>query len=250
MKKLLIFVAGLIVLCGIVLGVIFFQLNHLIKVAVERYGSDIAGVEVTLGMADISPMSGEGSLSSFAIANPPGFKSPKAFQANSITITVDKASLDTDTIVITEMSIDGPHIDYELAGTSNNFAVIQSHIKKKLASSSAKNAENAFDKKVIVISDLYIKRGSISVTAPVIAGEAYKVVLPDIHLQNLGKGDKPGNLPKIMQQIMMILTGDVMSAVGPVTLKNFDKMLTEGGMINPLNDVQQAVEGLGKDLGM
>lgn len=250
MKKVLAIIATLVALCAIIITVLFFQLNNLIKVAVQRYGSEITGVSVSLGFAEISPMSGEGALNDFVIANPEGFKHETAFKAARISLKVDKASLKTDTIIIQEMSIDAPHIDYELAGTSNNFAVIQAHIKKKLADSSMANAESDFDDKTIIINDLYIKNGSITVSAPIIAGQTYHVVLPDIHLQQLGKGDKPGNLPKIMQRIMMILTGDVMSAVGPVTLKNFDKMVTEGGVINPINDVQKAAQGLVKDIGM
>ncbi|MFI4956588.1 MAG: hypothetical protein ACHQAX_05215 [Gammaproteobacteria bacterium] len=250
MKKLLILLSILFILGALAVGVVFFKLNGLVKMGIERYGSEITGTPVKLSMAEISPMSGKGSLTNFSIGNPPDFKAKDAFKAEEISIKIDKDSLKTDTIIVLEMSINSPHIDYELEGTSNNFAIIREHINKQLAGSADSKAEHVFDDKVIVINDLFVKNGSINVTAPVIAGgEAYKVVLPDIHLQNLGKGDKPGNLPLIMQRIMAILTGDVMSAVGPVTLKTFDKMVTQGGIINPVNDVQKSVEGVEQGVG-
>jgi hypothetical protein len=250
MKKLLILLSILLIIGAVAIGVLFFKLNGLVKMGIEKYGSEVTGVPVKLMMAEISPMSAQGVLSGFSIGNPPDFKAKEAFKAEMISIKIDKASLDTNTVVVLEMSINSPHIDYELAGNSNNFAIIREHINKHLAASGTSEAEHILDDKVIVINDLYVKNGSINVTAPMIAGgEAYKVVLPDIHLQNVGKGDKPGNLPLIMQRIMAILTGDVMSAVGNVTVKNFEKMVIQGGVVNPVNDVQKAVQDVGGGVG-
>lgn len=250
MKKLLVLLSILIIIGAVALGVFFFKLNGLVKMGIERYGSEIAGVTVKLTAAEISPMSGHGALMGFSIGNPPDFKASEAFKAQEISIKIDKASLDTGTIVVLEMTINSPHIDYELAGNTNNFAIIREHINKRLASTADSDIAQELDSKVIVINDLYVKNGSINVTAPMIAGgEAYKVVLPDIHLQNVGKGDKPGNLPLIMQRIMAILTGDVMSAVGNVTVKNFENMVIKEGVANPINDVQKTVNGVGQDVG-
>ncbi len=251
MKKFLMILSTLVVLAAIAVIIVFFQMNNIIKVAIERYGSDVAGVPVKVGVADVSPTNGEGSLSSFSLGNPAGFKAENAFAVEKISLKVDKNSLTTDKVIVQEVSIESPRINYELAGNKNNFEVIRAHINKhlaKLSGSSMQDAENAIDKKQIIINDLYVKNGTITVSAPMIAGQSYHVALPDIHLQNLGKDEKPGNLPIIMQQIMMVLTGDVMHAVGGVTVKNFDKMVTQGGVDNPLNDVQKGLENVGDSI--
>jgi uncharacterized protein involved in outer membrane biogenesis len=248
MKKLLKLLTGLLVLVGIIVVIIFSQMNTLVKMAIEHYGSTIAGVTVAVGAADISTRTGEGSLTSFSIHNPDGFKADHAFAAQRISMTLDESSLNTDQVIVTEMTIESPKINYEVAGKGNNFQVIRDHIKKHLAETSKQGYESELDKKQVIINDFYIKNGTINVTAPSVSSQSYHVVLPDIHMHHLGKNQGPGNVPLIMEQIMNVITQDVMNAVGQVTLENFGKMLLQGGISNPLNDVQKTLEGVGQGI--
>jgi len=71
MKKGLIVAA---VIVAIVAGAGFFVWNRLdiiVKVALEHYGPDVLGVNVTVRDVEISPHDGRGRLRNLEIGNPP-----------------------------------------------------------------------------------------------------------------------------------------------------------------------------------
>lgn len=243
-KRSLIVLSGLLVIVAIVLTAVFFQLNSLAKMAIEKYGSEISGVKVTVGIVSISPRSGDGSVSSFAMGNPHGFKAKKSLKAEQISLKIDEASLRTNTIIVQEVSINSPDIYYEAVRGTNNFVQIRDTINEKLKTGAGEESSDLLEDKVIIIQDLYIKHGSVLVSAPQLGSQTYRVALHDIHMHNLGKGDKPGNMSKIMARVMATITNDVINTVGMITVENFTKQLMQGAINNPVNDVQKTVEGI------
>ena len=117
MKKIVLIGSGVVVAAVIALVVlIVLNLGDLIKTAVEKYGPPITQTEVRLGSADISVLSGSGSLDDFFLGNPKGFSMPSAVECDTIRVSVVTDSLTTDTIVIDEIYVDGPVISYEKKG--------------------------------------------------------------------------------------------------------------------------------------
>ncbi len=74
MKKIFL-IGGSAVVLGIIAMIVLAILNlgSIIKTATETYGPQITKTEVKLGSADISILSGSGSLDDFLLGNPKGF---------------------------------------------------------------------------------------------------------------------------------------------------------------------------------
>ncbi len=224
MKKTILIGSG-VVLAAIVVLIVLVVLNlgSLIKTAVEEYGPPITKTEVRLGSADISVLSGSGTLEDFFLGNPEGFSMPSAMECDTIRVSVVTDSLTTDTIVIDEIFVDGPVISYEKKGSTDNFQTIVNNIKKTVASE--KKAEKApadeqqatetGSEKKIVINDFIVKNGTINVGGSllkVFGDKGMGIDMPDIHLKDIGK-DGDTSPAEAFSKILAEMTGGVAGSV-------------------------------------
>src|SRR5437764_8512643 len=100
MKKLIIRIAAVVlILLVIALAVVFFSLNSIVKKGVETVGPKLTKVEVRLGSAKLSPLSGNGRLSDLFVGNPEGYKTPSAMKLGDIKVAVEPGSILSDTLV-------------------------------------------------------------------------------------------------------------------------------------------------------
>lgn len=202
MKKFMISTISVFVILLIVaVGVIYFYLGTIIKHGVEEYGPKITGTTVSLGLARVSILSGDGSLSNLKVGNPKGYEAkPHIFQLGSIRVKLDPKSVLEDTVVINEIKIIQPEIAYELTDKGDNIRALQGNINRNTASASKEKTEEgkpAGSGKKVLIENLYINDGKIDLAlggrikdVVELTGEKTKekIKLPDIHLKNLGKG--------------------------------------------------------------
>ncbi|MBG0790754.1 MAG: hypothetical protein H0S80_09680 [Desulfovibrionaceae bacterium] len=245
MKKIILIGSGVVVAAIIAMIVlVVLNLGDLIKAAVEKYGPPITKTEVRLGSADISILSGSGSLENFFLGNPQGFSMPSALECGTIRVSVETDSLTTDTIVINEIYVDGPVVSYEKKGSTDNFQTIVNNINKTVAgerkadkAAEDKTATETGSEKKIVINDFIVKNGKINVGGSllkVFGDKGMGIALPDIHLKDIGK-DKETTPAEAFSQILAEMTGDVSGSV-----TQFGKELQK--------QLGKAVEGAGKAL--
>lgn len=233
-------VVGMIVLAVLNLGT-------LIKTATETVGPKLTQTEVRLDSADISILSGSGTLERFLLGNPEGFKLPSAIESKTIRIKVVKESLTTDRIIIDEIFIDGPVISYEKRGNTDNFKTILNNINKaakteKKQSTASSQSETGAQKK-LQINNFIIKNGRINLSGSLLDAfgeQGTGMDLPDIHIKDIGK-EKDTTPAEAFSIVLNELTGDVAGTIANVgtalqkqlgnTVKDAGKMLdgaTEG----------------------
>ena len=80
---------------------------------------------MSVGSVDIALTDSRGDLERLTIGNPSGFTTDYALRVNDIQLTLDLASLSSDTPVITEMLLDDAHVNAEQRGESTNLTAIQ-----------------------------------------------------------------------------------------------------------------------------
>ena len=240
MKKYILIGAGVLV-AGIITAVVLIILNlgGLVKTAVEEFGPPITKTDVRLGSADISVLSGSGTLSDFYLGNPEGFKMPSAIECGTIRVKVDTDSLTKDKIIIEEVFVDSPVISYEKRGNTDNFQTIVNNIKQTVASEKKQDAaakdEQAGAGKTIQINDFIVRNGKINLGGSMLDAFGDKgmgIAIPDIHMKDIGK-DKETTPAEAFAQVLGEMTGDVSGAVTEVG-KQLSKALGK------------AVEGAGK----
>jgi hypothetical protein len=224
MKKYII-IGGGVIIVGIItmITLAILNLGSLIKTVTETYGPKITKTDVMLGSADISILSGSGTLSDFLLGNPKGFTMPSALECKTIHIKVDKGSLTTDTIIIEEIYVDGPVISYEKKGGTDNFKTILANINKTVASektdqSKGEAAETGAEKN-LQINNFIVKNGRINLGGSLLASfgqdKGLGINLPDIHMKDIGK-DKKTTPAEAFGLVLAEMTGDVTGSITQV----------------------------------
>ena len=110
----------LVVVIGIG-GLVFYgvqNIDNLIHQAVEKYGSQAVGTQVSLDDVKVNLGEGRIELLGLQVANPPGYKTPYAFALNQIAVQVQPGSFTGGPIVVDEITIDQPSINAEEKGLS------------------------------------------------------------------------------------------------------------------------------------
>lgn len=218
MKKRYIFLSVLVV---IIAGVYFFapSLESIVQKIVHKYGSEITGTDVNLKGFKLGLANGEGNISEITVGNPKDYSAKNIFELGNIYVKVDIKSLTSDTIIIEDIEVSKPIINYEMLSlTRNNISDIQENIKKNTAKTStsekkteeAKSEDTAASKKV-VIKKLSIKDGEIN--AIVGKEEAVSVKLPTITMTNIGEDKKGESITTTISKILGKILSSASSAV-------------------------------------
>lgn len=152
-------------------------LNTLVKVAIEKFGSEMIQAQVAVSKVDLSATDGRGALSGLSVGNPAGFESSHAFRAGKIELTLEPGSLTEDVIRIHRIYIGAPDISYEKNDNGTNFDAIQRNVESYLG----KNKSGKDGSKKMIIDSLVIRNAKVNYNGML------DLKLPDIELRNVGK---------------------------------------------------------------
>lgn len=255
MKKILIGLGVLVVVVAVGVYVFLGSLNDIVRAAVEKVGSDMTQTSVTLNEVDIELTSGKGALRGFAVTNPSGFSDDAAFKFDEVTVDLDIASVRSDPIVIKEIVIQGPNVVYEFGEDGdNNLNRLNKNVQSKAGSGGSSSKSG--DTPNIVIENVYLRDGTVSVVAPLL-NEKMSVPLPTIHLTDIGKEGKGATPEEIADQLMAAVLKGAQDAVAQAKI---DVSKLTGAAMEEVNkateDAQKAIEGatsgtgsMGEDAG-
>jgi uncharacterized protein involved in outer membrane biogenesis len=219
---------------------------------------------------DLSIQSGEAALNGFTMGNPAGFNTPKAMSFGVVSVKLDTGSIASDTILIREVVIAKPEITYELGAGGSNIGAIQKNVdsfaKAAMGPGGAarKESDSAGGKKV-VIENLYVRDGKISVSATFLQGKEMGAPLPTIHLKDIGKSKGGATPAEVADQLMTAITRSATSAVSALNLDKLKdaaegakkmleggaegaKKMLEGGAGGATKTLEDATKGVGDSL--
>lgn len=234
MKKLLLIGGGAVaVIIVIAAGIFFFvlsNLNDLVKTAVQDFGSDATKTKVSLREADISLRNAKGALRGLTVGNPPGFKTENALALGEISVTLDRATLGDNVIVLKEVVIARPQVTYEYGQGGDNLNAIKKNVESATAggsgaqprpaqsgqSSTPSTPQAKKDEKKVVIENLYVRNGEVTVTAGLLEGRKINAGLPDIHMKDVGKGKGGATPAEVAQALIAQIEQSATKAVGTI----------------------------------
>lgn len=256
LKKLFI---GVLILAFMIIGAVHYLLSNLdsiVKEVIEKYGSEATGTSVTLSSVHISTSTGEGKLSGLAIANPANFSSGSAFDLGSISVSIDTGSiLGNGPIVIREIDIESPHVNFEVDNNgNNNLQSIQQNVTHYSASAHASepaDKEEAKENKParkVIINDLYIRDGQMNISQAMLKGKEMKAPLPTIHLSNIGK-DEGGASPaevakKLIGTVTAVSITDASRQLANQLNSAVGDAINKSGASGAVNNVGNQLKGL------
>lgn len=247
MKKILIIGAILIVaVVGVGVYVFMSSLDSVVKAAVEQIGSEATGTKVTLNEVEISPTSGFGALRGFRMTNPQGFAEGDAFKFDEINLTIDISTLLSDPVVIKEIVIEKPEITYAIGEGTSNVDEIQKNVNDYAGAkdSGSGGGGSSSEGPKLIIENLYMRNGTVTVSAPEMTDETLSAPLPDIHLTDIGKDDRGATPGEVARQAMAAIVDAAKQAVQSVDV---DALLKGAGEMakQAQEELEKAAEGAG-----
>ena len=256
MKKVLGFVAVLLVVLVVVLVVLASQAGGIIKTAVEELGPDITGTTVSLQDVNVSLLGGNAGIKGFVLGNPKGFKSDSLIEVGEVDVALDLQSLSSDTVRIKRIIIDGAELTYELSTKGSNVAALQKNIERNTASTDQAPAEeeteanaDAESETKLVIDQVLIKGTKINLAASLLQGEGASLVVPDIELNDIGKDSGGASPADVAKEIFGVLNQAVGKSIGKVLSKDQIKAALDNEVTKQLGDAKDKLgDKLGKGL--
>lgn len=227
MKKVLMGfgVVLLLVIGGVV--VLYSNLGDVIKEAIQRFGSEATQAIVVVDNVDLDVTNGKTALSGFVVGNPAGFKKDSAFELGNIAVQVDTSSLDSNTIVINSVAINGPKVTYELGDGGSNVDTIKRNVdayaKQFNSGGSSSSSEDTGSDMKIIIEKLTITDGSVNVSAPFLDGKPLGTSLPTITLTDIGKDSGGANPADVIKRVIDEMTKGVGGAISGLNLDDMTK---------------------------
>ncbi|MFT6058128.1 MAG: hypothetical protein ACJAS2_002421 [Pseudohongiellaceae bacterium] len=226
-----------VLLIIVIVGVIYVAMNlgSLIKQGIEEYAPPIVGTSVTVNSVNIMPFTGSGGINDFNVGNPQGFGDGNALALGEISISIEPASLTKDIIIIDNILIDSPVINFiQLADNSTNFTKLLENVDQSTAAADKKQTtepEPATDgeatgvEKKFIIKNFDLNNAQLSATIPLLGEKPISLTLPNIHLEGIGEKSGGQHAAGIAKEIGDRLTKAISDTVAKSD--EFKKQLTE-----------------------
>jgi len=216
---------GVVILVLIVGGLVFMYLSltRVIRSAVETYGPQVTKSEVKLGSVNVSPFSGDASLSNVIVGNPQGFKTPSAFKLGAMSVSLDIRSLLSDTVAIREIVISAPEITYEMGPGGSNLAALQKNVEAYTGAgaksgSGTPQAQGAGKK--VIIDRLRVEKSKLNVSAAApLQAQTATLELPDIEMKDIGKKGQGASMADVVEKVLEEVNRHAAKAVANIDVK-------------------------------
>lgn len=190
------------------------NLDGLVKTAIEKVGTEVAGSKVSVGEVKITLGEGIATISNLSVANPAGFKEPTAFSLGQVSVTLDAGTVTGNPVVIKTISVVEPAITYEMGDKGSNIDALQRHVQSKTGggkSGPAKAQPAGDDEKKLVIDRLTVTNGTVTLASP-LPGVKGSAKLGDIVMTGIGRDGGGASAAEVAGRFLNALTGSALKA--------------------------------------
>jgi hypothetical protein len=239
MKKLLIGLGVVVVLVAGGAFLLLSNLDGLVKTAIETYGSEAVGSQVSVDSVEIDLTGGTAAIYGFSVANPEGFSDRVMISFSEVSVAIDIGTLNSEIISIDSIVARQPSALYESANGTTNIDTVSARFA---GSGNEEPADVTADESTVQLNIASILIEDIQAH---MAGEGVPdltLSLGDINLQSL-----QGTPNEIASQIMEPLMQQISANAASALLQATADMLTDSlqGATEGLDDI---TEGLGDSL--
>ena len=261
------FIRILIVLAVLIAGLLWFgysKIDDLIKLGIEKAGSEALQVPVKLEKVSLSMFSGAGSLEGLEVGTPAGFSAPRTLRIGKAEIAINTTATKEDRIVIKHIRLNEPDIHLELGSSGTNLAQIARNARStadSLGSSAptsqppapseaapAPSSPSQPQKKDIrlQVDEVLISGARLNASVGLLPGAKAVVTLPEIKLTELGTGPDGITPAELTAVILSKLADESAKAGAGGAVEN----LLKGGKIKvDTQELKQGVNELKKLFG-
>jgi len=222
LKRIMKVFLGLILVLVTLLIAAFFCINSIVKQSINTGAPKLLGVNTHVDSVNIKPLSGIIHLKNLTLANPEGYTQDKClFAVNEFYISINMASIFSDTIKIHKIIIKAPGCTYEIKkGISNIDALIAKLNKGKSAQQEMKTESQAPQQpqekkagKKVIIDEIYVNDTKLAYSSTVTAGQFLTIPIVSITLKDIGKKNGGETFGDALTQILNALLNSVTTAI-------------------------------------
>lgn len=207
MKLLLRVVGGIVILLIVAVIVLYFSLNIIVARVIMTYGPGVTQTPVKVSFVNISPLSGAGKISNLTIDSPTDYKEQPAIKIKDIEVKIDMKSILTKKIIIDEVVIDTPEVNFEQKFTSNNISAIRANVNSYNGRNNNPSTPSALK---FQINRLVIKSGKATIYT---AGAHVLFPISDVDDRNIGAGENGVTSSEITKLVFSTFTESVLKGV-------------------------------------
>lgn len=246
MKKVLLYGLGTIVVLALLAYITLqFFLGSVVKAGVNRFGPEIARTNVELQSANLSPLSGAGTLTGLTVANPAGWTPGTAFYLGAVHVKMEPFSVFRDHIVVDDITIDRPEFTYETRLVSSNLGDILDNVEKSLGSEQGGNQPKAKNGRPLKLEvrHFLLRNGQVTLVA---GPKRITVPMPPVELTNVGTGQGGVTPAGFAVAVMRNVTASVATAATEALAKQAGASGAAGTAAKEAAGVLQGLFGGGK----
>jgi hypothetical protein len=212
-SKILIGLGVVVLIIVILVMTLLGNLNGIVKGVIEKVGTSVTGVPVTVGAVDIKIREGSAGIQKLSVANPAGFSSDPMLDFGELAVKLNVKSK-----VINHVKVASPHILFEQKGKTSNFQTLQENMAgdepKEETPAEEKPAPAEEGEPAIIQIDL------IEITDAQVKVISDQLPEPkNITIESMTFKDLKGTGAEIGKQIMGQLTTQIIKEVSAQALK-------------------------------
>jgi hypothetical protein len=261
-------VVGVVVLVIAAVGIVWLNLNRIVRSTVQSQSASSLGVDTSLASANVSLLSGNLGLKNFEVGSPKGFSAKRMFVLGGIKVDTSFGQLTKTPIHIGSIEISKPYLVIEQSGGKLNVKALMDQIPSTPEQPSS--GGGAKEPIRVIIDHLKLTGASIDIR-PGIPGvvKQIKIEVPGVELENIGSGDGAQNgaaikdvvmkviaaltqkaaesdkLPPEVRQLLSLDLGKITSQIGSQVQKTIQNVTTNPAAIgNAGKDLEQGLKGL------
>ena len=230
-KILLISLVAVIVVVGTVLTLAVANLDRIIKVAVEKIGTQTLGTEVTLASVEISLKSAAGGLNGLVIANPEGFTTENAFELDRVSLDLDLSTIRSDVIVVNLVVVDGARVVFEEKAGKTNLQELLKNIEKAPESGEAPSSDDEAGSEgpKLVIKEFRFTNAETRLITEQL-GQDMNAKIPNVVLNDIGTKGGGVTATEAARQLLDPLIQQVLKGAQQQVMEQAKQKVTKGLM--------------------
>jgi len=189
MKKILKILGVILAAIVLLLIVLLWRIDSVVKTAIEKGAPAALGCKATVEKVSVKPFSGRVMVKNLKLESPEGYKT-EMFTIEEFRVKMDIRSLfkkDSEPIVINEVIIHKPQIAYEVVGSKSNFQVIMDRFPKSDKPDKPTPKDDKKPARKVIIDLVEFRDGQVNVRAPYTLGQTVPLPLPPLKLENIGR---------------------------------------------------------------
>ena len=223
------------------------NLDRLVEAAIERVGPRVTGTPVLVGSVSIDLKEGRGEINGLTIGNPDGFRSDYALKLGRILLDIDTATLTSDPVRISEITVSDAHLIAEVGAGGTNLKTLMDKLKSDESAADGAGGKASSSGPGLVIERFAFTDAGMTLETPL---KDYETTVPDVKLSGIGEKENGATAAEAAEQLLKpVIAAAIKAAQDEAGIQGLDGY-KQGAMDKAREEAGKATDKLKDALGL